>query len=248
LKLLKGEAFSTCLPGGDGSGDKVAEGFIYLIMKEIRNYLRSNTRQYTGAFLDPSNAHHDPFAQMQQWMKEAIAFPVTDANTMMLSTCGEDGVPAGRIVLLKDITDRGFSFYTSYNSSKSKDICHNPKGSLLFYWPEMMRQVRIEGNFEKLSVEESEIYFRSRPRESQIAAIVSQQSSEIESRDDLMRKYDAIDRLFAGKEIPYPSFWGGYLLLPFKFEFWQGQANRLHDRIQYKLDPENNWKISRLSP
>jgi pyridoxamine 5'-phosphate oxidase len=165
-----------------------------------------------------------------------------------LATATHDGRPSARVVLLKGFYDAGFIFYTNYLSRKGKEITKNPMGALTFFWPGMERQVRIEGTIEKLTKEQSDKYFHSRPKGSQIGALVSPQSQEIASRDVLEKKWSELETEYADKEVPKPSFWGGYILKPRMIEFWQGRPSRLHDRILYKKIDNKNWKKVRLAP
>ena len=167
---------------------------------------------------------------------------------MILSTATRDGHPCSRVVLLKQVDGRGFTFFTNYNSRKGKELDANAHVSLLFYWTQLDRQVRIEGSVVRVSVKESEEYFRTRPRGSQIGAHASTQSERIANRDVLEQRFAELETLYAGKEIPRPPHWGGYCLKPQRMEFWQGRDNRLHDRILYELQPDGHWKIGRLAP
>ncbi len=183
----------------------------------------------------------------QRWMKEVLNLNKIDATSMSIVTNGADGFPDSRIVLLKSYNNEGFVFFTNYNSQKGQAIAENPKVSLHFFWPELERQVRISGIAEKTSIEESEAYFHSRPFESQVAAAVSEQSAEVPSRVYLEEKFDALKKELNGTNPECPKNWGGYLVRPVKFEFWQGRENRLHDRIVYELKDED-WIIKRLAP
>jgi pyridoxamine-phosphate oxidase len=167
---------------------------------------------------------------------------------MTLATASPSGKPSARIVLLKGFNQGGFIFYTNYLSRKGKEITKNPQGAITFFWGELERQVRIEGTIEKLSKHDSERYFHSRPKGSQIGAVVSPQSQEIEGRDELEKKWNELEAEYEGKDVPKPSFWGGYILNPQLVEFWQGRPSRLHDRILFKKTDKKTWKKVRLAP
>lgn len=205
-------------------------------------------REFEGKPFDENLARQNPVDQFDLWFQDAVKYEKSDPNAMTLSTAGESGVPSARIVLLKEYDHNGFVFYTSYASRKSKEFEHNPAACLNFFWPELIRQVRIEGTVEKVSREMSANYFKKRPRASQLSAWASPQSEAVFSRDELEQKVKELDEKFAGKEIPLPPEWGGYRLKPTYFEFWQGRVNRLHDRLCYKLEPDNSWSITRLAP
>ncbi len=193
------------------------------------------------------NVSDSPVSQFKLWFKDALESEIIEPNAMVLSTVKEDR-PSARVVLLKGFDESGFSFFTNYNSHKGKDIKQNPFAALTFFWDVMERQVRIEGKIEKLSAEESDTYFWSRPRESQIGAWVSEQSAVIGGREVLDQSLDFYNKKFNDFEIiPRPAHWGGFLLNPISIEFWQGRESRLHDRILYSLS-SGIWKISRLSP
>jgi len=189
----------------------------------------------------------NPIDQFEKWMEDAIISSAAIPNAMHLSTVGEDGRPSGRIVLLNGLDERGFIFYTNYESRKGRDLKHCNYASLTFFWSELFRQVRIEGEVNKLPESESETYFRNRPRESRISALASEQSSILDSRESLENKIRLLDEKFKGQPVPRPSEWGGYFLSPVRMEFWQGKPHRLHDRILY-LNSGNSWKIQRLYP
>lgn len=218
-------------------------------MSDIKDQLATLRNDYTGDVLDVSTVSMDPIKQFEKWMGEALFKELPDPNAMILATASKEGQPSIRTVLLKDYSEKGFVFFTNYNSQKGKEIEANPKAAILFFWPKLMRQIKIEGVLEKVSPKESEDYFRTRPVGNQISAWVSQQSTEVKNKQALEEKYIALEEKYKGKEIPYPGFWGGYRLSPNVFEFWQGQANRLHDRIRYELECEEcTWKIKRLAP
>lgn len=189
----------------------------------------------------------DPFDQFRLWFDKAIEAGISEPNAMVLSTVSESGKPSSRVVLLKDITDEGLAFYTNYNSRKAQEIGKNPYVSLVFLWPGLERQVRIEGRATKTGTEEADIYFRSRPGGSRLGAWVSEQSRAITSREELDKRLELVRERFAGKEIPRPEHWGGYIVKPTAFEFWQGRENRLHDRFLYRFE-NGGWTLNRLAP
>jgi pyridoxamine-phosphate oxidase len=213
----------------------------------VKRDLTHMRESYVSEGLERSDVSESPFLQFDNWFKEYLSLNEQDANAMTLSTCDGGGRPSSRTVLLKSFDNNGFVFFTNYGSKKGKALAENPFASLLFFWKQLHRQVRIEGKVEKLPEKESEEYFHTRPRESQIAALVSHQSDTITDRDELLTKYTEATKKYEGKDIPLPPNWGGYRLIPDEFEFWQGSENRLHDRIQYLLE-EDNWVIRRLSP
>jgi len=190
----------------------------------------------------------DPFVQFKNWFEEMEASNSnSEVNAMNVSSIGHDGFPKNRIVLLKEFSNEGFIFYTNFGSDKAKAILENPKVCLSFFWPEMERQVIIKGTAEKSSEEKAREYFSSRPRGSQLGAWASHQSSEIASREVLDKTLNELELEFQDKKIPKPEFWGGFLVKPISFEFWQGRSNRLHDRILYTED-KKNWTFKRLAP
>lgn len=194
-----------------------------------------------------SEVSSSPMEQFDLWFEEALKGGIKEPNAMILSTAS-DGKPHARVVLLKGKTAEGFEFYTNYKSQKSRQLEDNPFASLTFFYDALERQILIEGSVEKLSEEESDKYFWSRPRGSQIGAWVSEQSSVIASREALNSRKDYYDKLFDNLEvIPRPPHWGGFIVKPYQIEFWQGRPSRLHDRLCYKLE-DGNWKIERLSP
>lgn len=197
--------------------------------------------------LSKSSVVKDPFAQFNLWYDEVISSKIAMPEAMILATTTADGIPSTRTVLLKEVDDKGFIFFTNYLSRKGKELEKNPNASFLFYWKELERQIRIEGRIDKISREKSEEYFNTRPRESQIGAWVSEQSSIIPDRKFLDAKFDELKKKFGDDKIPLPDYWGGYRLIPNYFEFWQGRESRLHDRICYKKI-ESGWEIFRLAP
>ncbi len=186
--------------------------------------------------------------QFDKWWQEAIHSEIDEVNAMTLATASADGVPAARIVLLKGYDERGFVFFTNYDSFKGLQMAENPRACLVFFWKELERQVRITGLVEKVSAEESDIYFNSRPEGSRIGAWASPQSQVIESREWLEEREKTIAKDFNGKPVKRPGHWGGYRVKPINIEFWQGRPSRLHDRIQYTLKSDNTWLIERLAP
>jgi pyridoxamine 5'-phosphate oxidase len=217
-------------------------------MESLKSHIQSHRRDYIGQQLDEKNVSASPLMQFESWMLEAINKKINDVNAMILATADKEGTPSVRTVLLRDFNEKGFTFYTNYNSKKGKEIDENPKASLLFFWPELHRQIRVDGILEKVSPEVSEQYFKVRPFDSKISAWISPQSAVVQDKEVLEKSFDAFREKYEGKEIPYPAFWGGYNLIPHTYEFWQGQPVRLHDRVMYKKDDEGNWKIMRLAP
>jgi len=213
--------------------------------KDLSNYRKS----YEKHELVLKDVPENPMELFQKWFYEADKFfPKDETNAMTLTTIGLDNCPKSRVVLLKKYTYEGFIFYSNYNSEKGKSIANNPNVCLSFYWHGAERQIIIKGTAEKIAENLSDGYFESRPRGSQLGAIISNQSEVIESRAILDKKLKALEKEFEGKEIPRPKFWGGYIVKPTEIEFWQGRANRLHDRIRYCLNPNYNWEIKRLAP
>jgi pyridoxamine 5'-phosphate oxidase len=227
-------------------------------------------RDYTHGALDRAQLDANPLAQFEKWFADAVAknsasyfrrigialfklwhavlgHTPPDANAMVLATVDKNGIPSTRTVLLKGVDARGFIFYTNYDSRKGRELSENPNASLTFYWPELERQVCAAGVVEKVSREESENYFKSRPRGSQLSAWASNQSDAVAGRHALESHWNEMEKKFPG-EVPLPPNWGGFILKPRRIEFWQGRASRLHDRFQYTKQPDNSWKLERLAP
>ncbi len=215
-------------------------------MKPLNDYLQGARIQYDKGILQENHLEENPLIQFERWMQEAIRAGVQEPNAMDLSTVSK-GRPSSRIVLLKGVDERGFIFFTNYGSRKGRDMQDSPFASLNFFWSLQARQVRVEGKVTRVSEAESDEYFNSRPRESQIGAWASAQSSVLKSRAELEEKVASIEQQYTGKPVPRPSFWGGFVLQPERIEFWQGRPNRLHDRFLYEPGPEG-WMVFRLAP
>ncbi|MGJ8665838.1 MAG: pyridoxamine 5'-phosphate oxidase [Patiriisocius sp.] len=212
--------------------------------KNLHDYRKS----YEKGTLNLNEVDKNPMKQFQVWFSNAESQKaVEELNAMTLTTASKDGMPRGRVVLLKEVTEEGFIFYTNYSSEKGQAIAENNQVCISFFWPALEQQIIIKGTAQKISEEKSIAYFNERPRASQLGALVSNQSSTIADRNTLEEKLSALEKEFENKEIPKPKDWGGYLIVPVEFEFWQGRASRLHDRIQYSLTNEK-WMTKRLQP
>jgi pyridoxamine 5'-phosphate oxidase len=205
-------------------------------------------KEYMQRGLDEGDVDADPFRQFAAWFDEARAASPIEPNAMALATVGADGRPSLRMVLLKGADVRGFVFYTNYESRKGRELADTPWAALTFFWPEMERQIRIEGRVEPVSAEESDAYFHSRPLGSQLSASASRQSEVIAGREELEQRVAALSAQYHDQEIPRPENWGGFRVIPDAIEFWQGRASRLHDRLRYRLLASGDWQIERLSP
>jgi pyridoxamine 5'-phosphate oxidase len=197
--------------------------------------------------LNESDVSADPIAQFTNWWDEAVNSKIDEVNAMTLATVNNEGRPSARIVLLKGFDEKGFVFFTNYQSKKGKELEDNPHAALVFFWKELERQVRIEGGIEKISEADSDAYYQSRPAGSRIGAWASPQSEVVDGRETLENNFKALEKKFENASIPRPGHWGGYILRPSMIEFWQGRSSRLHDRIQYSLK-EKGWVIERLAP
>jgi pyridoxamine 5'-phosphate oxidase len=205
-------------------------------------------KEYMRQGLSETDLDADPIRQFARWMDEAIQANLIEPNAMTLATSTPDGRPSARMVLLKGFDDRGFVFYTNYESRKGGELTDNPQAALVFFWVELERQVRIEGRVERATAEESDRYFASRPQGSQLGAIVSAQSQVISGRGVLEQRLRELEAEYAEKDIPRPAHWGGFRVVPTTLEFWQGRANRLHDRLRFRRDGTGPWIVERLSP
>lgn len=205
-------------------------------------------RDYTFKKLSEQEADPDPIKQFGQWWDEAVHSKIDEVNAMTLATASPDGLPSARVVLLKGFNEQGFIFFTNYESYKGKQLAENPKACLVFLWKELERQVRITGLVVKISKEESDEYFNSRPESSRIGAWASPQSQVIANRQWIDEKFNELVIKLEGTRIERPPYWGGYLVKPVEIEFWQGRPSRLHDRIQYSLEDNGTWKVERLAP
>ncbi|PAX60029.1 pyridoxamine 5'-phosphate oxidase [Brunnivagina elsteri] len=205
-------------------------------------------KDYTLRGMEESDIDPNPFVQFQQWFDKAREAQLIEPNAMTLATTTPDGKPSARIVLLKDFDTRGFVFYTNYNSHKGQELAENPQTSLVFWWAELERQVRICGQVEKVSEKESDEYFYSRPLNSRLGAWTSNQSEIIRDRNVLEQRFTELNNKYQNGDVPRPQHWGGLRVIPTEIEFWQGRSSRLHDRLRYTLISDSNWKIERLSP
>jgi pyridoxamine 5'-phosphate oxidase len=212
-------------------------------MKELKN-LRVD---YSGDLIDIKKLNNNPIKEFEIWFKKAKKENIIEPNAMILSTISKNNLLNSRTVLLKNITDKGFVFFTNYESRKANDIMHNNNVSVVFLWKKIERQVIIKGTAVKITKRDSKKYFDSRPEKSKIAAWVSKQSKELHNSSDLIKRFKNFENKFKNKLIPYPDFWGGYIIHPNSIEFWQGRSSRMHDRILYKKE-KNKWNINRLYP
>jgi pyridoxamine 5'-phosphate oxidase len=214
----------------------------------MQNDIAGIRKTYSQKTLSEESSDSNPITQFDKWWKEAVASDIGEVNAMTLATASADGIPSARIVLLKGFSEKGFVFFTNYDSFKGKQLLENPKACLVFFWKELERQVRITGIVQKTSDEESDEYFYSRPYESQLGASISPQSTVIESREWLESRYNEFEKQSSKLAIQRPSHWGGFIVKPVIIEFWQGRPSRLHDRIEYSLQENGKWTLIRLAP
>jgi pyridoxamine 5'-phosphate oxidase len=218
-------------------------------MKEdLRSFVKKDRKDFKNETLDEAEMADNPFDQFEKWFEQALKSEIQEPYAITLATADAEGNPSARVVYMRDITEQGISFFTNYKSDKGSDLAENPSCSANFFWMELQRQVRFSGQAEKLPIEDSDEYFASRPRESQIGAWASDQSSVLENREELLQKLEHFKKKFEGGEVPRPDHWGGYLIKPEKVEFWQGRESRLHDRIVYTRNGDGAWVKQRLSP
>ncbi|MEA5596401.1 pyridoxamine 5'-phosphate oxidase [Rivularia sp. UHCC 0363] len=205
-------------------------------------------QDYTLQGLSETEVNSNPFVQFKEWFDQALSADILEPNAMTVATTTTDGKPSARMVLLKDFDDRGFVFYTNYNSQKAQELAENPQAALVFWWAELQRQIRICGRVERISDAESDQYFYSRPFNSRLGAWASNQSEVIENREVLEQHLEELKAKYQDREVPRPSHWGGIRVIPAEIEFWQGRSSRLHDRLIYTRNEDDSWKIQRLSP
>ena len=211
-------------------------------------FLESLRSNYALSGLNETDLLDTPFQQFQRWLEQAIAAKLPEPNAMTLATLSKEGKPIARMVLLKGLDEKGFVFYTNYDSAKGKQLTETDSAALVFWWAGLERQVRVEGMVEKVSSEESDAYFQSRPKASQLGAWASPQSQVIENRDILEKRLAQLEEKYATEKVPRPPHWGGFRVIPTAIEFWQGRPSRLHDRIRYELDEKGDWFYQRLAP
>jgi pyridoxamine 5'-phosphate oxidase len=214
----------------------------------MHTYGANPNKEYGLYELKETDLAPNPFKQFEKWYDDALKSGSLQPDAMTLATSTRDGRPSARMMLLKGFDEKGFVFYTNSESKKGKDLAENPLGAIVFWWAQLERQVRIEGNIDKVSDKEADTYFRSRPRESQIAAWVSEQSRVISSREVIESRFRELEVKYKNRDIPRPPYWTGYRLRPHSIEFWQGRPNRLHDRLRYRLLDDGSWVIERLAP
>ena len=213
----------------------------------VNNFVNKVRHEFLSKGLSKDSVNESPISQMEKWIEEAVDSQILEPNAMNLSTIDESNTISSRVVYLRGIDQKGLRFYTNYESKKGSNLALNNSISALFFYPELERQIRVEGTIEKLSDAESDAYFNARPTESKIGAWASEQSREIDSRQVLLDRIEMFKEKF-GENVPRPAHWGGYVIIPNYFEFWQGRPARLHDRITYKKDRNSKWEIKRIAP
>ncbi len=214
----------------------------------LNERIRTSRTSYELGELTEEQADENPFRQLERWLEDAMESQVVEPNAMCLATVDEHGHPDARFVLLRGMDERGLVFYTSSESTKGKQLAHSQRATLVFWWGELQRQVRVQGYVETIPAEEADAYFTTRPRGHQLAAWASPQSQPIPDRHWLEHRLQEVQRQFEGREVPRPPYWWGYRLVPHRFEFWQGRRNRLHDRLRYTLQADSTWARERLAP
>jgi pyridoxamine 5'-phosphate oxidase len=219
-----------------------------MTMRTLIVTISHDRKDYARSSLHEENLDPDPIRQFALWFDEATKCAVPEPNAMTLATCTIDGRPSARIVLLRGVDERGFAFFTNYQSRKARELDSNPWAALVFFWHDLERQVRVEGRVERVSAEESDVYFHGRPTSSRIGAWASPQSQVIPSREALEERFGDLENRFADGAISRPPNWGGYRLVPDTVEFWQGRPSRLHDRLRYTRRQHGDWLIERLAP
>jgi pyridoxamine 5'-phosphate oxidase len=217
-------------------------------MDNVRKHIAQLREDFIKGELNEKDIAPNPFQQFEKWMKEAVEANVLETQAMQLATVNRQGFPSSRTVYLREYNNHQFIFYTNFESRKGNELAENNRAACLFFWPELERQIRIEGSIKKASDKVSDAYFNARPRESQISAWASPQSQLLKSRGELEERIAMLEKQFEGKPIPRPDFWGGYVLTAHYYEFWQGRKSRRHDRLVYEQDAQYNWQIQRLAP
>jgi pyridoxamine 5'-phosphate oxidase len=230
------------MPGRYGDKGVFAERTHRMSLADLRE-------NYGLGELSEQNCETNPIVQFERWIQDAQRADLKEPNAMVLATATRDGRPSARVVLLKEVSDLGFVFYTNYSSRKARELETNPFAALTFYWPELERQVRVEGEVRRVPQHQSEAYFRTRPKGSRLGAWASHQSQVLPSREPIEARLKELEAEYAGEgDVPVPEFWGGYCLLPDAIEFWQGRPNRLHDRLRYRKGDAGGWVLERLAP